>query len=157
MNVWYAFQSNWLSVVLNNFNTILLTLREGLLSSVYPPSFCFGINSCCVIVLTTVEVQILLLEMECPSSCFFLSFLVDNKESYCWVPFSADYQMRENRSLRLSRGEEAGLPFPLLTNGYTCFPHQNVSERVFPHCQLAVGIWDECLILFPVKLTHALG
>ena len=123
----------------------------------YPPSFCFGINSCCVIVLTTVEVQIRLLEIECQSSCSIFSFLVDNKESYCWVPFSADYRIRENRSLRLSRGEEVGLPFPLPTNGYTCFPHRNVSERVFPHHQLAVGIWDKCLILFPVKFDSCAG
>ena len=45
-----------------------------------------------------------------------------------------------NLSLRLPRQEAAGLPLPLLTDAYTCFQHQNVSERVFPHHRLTVGI-----------------
>ena len=36
MNVWYSFQSNWLCDGLINFPTLLLPLREGLLSSEIP-------------------------------------------------------------------------------------------------------------------------
>ena len=36
MNVWYSFQSNWLCNGLINFPTLLLPLREGLLSSEIP-------------------------------------------------------------------------------------------------------------------------
>ena len=99
-----------------------------------------------------IDVEIRLLEVKCPPSFCVLSLWVDDNISYCWAPFSADYQKRENRSLRLPR-EEAGLPLPLLTDAYTCFPYRKVSEIVFPRHQLAVGIWKKCLIVFPVKLS----
>ena len=129
-------QSYWLCDGLNDFPTMLLPLREGLLPSLilhwdlglpiigveimlleiecppsfglfslwvddkisycwlwgrvcwaakYPPSFCFGINSCCVLGLTMIGVEIRLLEMKCPPSLCLFSLWVDDKIIYCWL------------------------------------------------------------------------
>ena len=69
-------QSYWLCDGLNDFPTMLLPLREGLL-----PSLILHWD----LGLPMIGVEIRLLEMKCPPSLCLFSLWVDDKISYCWL------------------------------------------------------------------------